>query len=83
MCTYGVVGVELSQTPSMISEALELYVEGRRFCHSWCMCAVDNDYGGLGEAEWRWRMVGMRDRARGVGHMSGEAGALPEWEVIH
>ena len=26
---------------------------------------------------------GMRDKAKGVGSMSGDAGALPECEVIH
>ena len=37
--------------------------------------------------EWgqifRWLMVYMRDKARGVGLMSGDAGALLEYEVIH
>ena len=32
----------------MISEALELYVEGERVSHSWCMCVVDHCNGMLG-----------------------------------
>ena len=32
----------------MISEALQLYVEGGRVSHSGCMCVVSNGYGGLG-----------------------------------
>ena len=32
----------------MISEALELHVEGGRVSHSWCICAVSHGYGGLG-----------------------------------
>ena len=31
----------------MISEALELYVEGGRLSHSWCVCVVGHGYGGL------------------------------------
>ena len=30
-----------------------------------------------------WCLVRKRDKARGVSHMSGDAGALPECEVIH
>ena len=33
----------------MISEALELYVEGGRVSHSWCMCVVGHGYSRLGE----------------------------------
>ena len=32
----------------MISEALEIRVEGGRVSHSWCMCVVGHGYGGLG-----------------------------------
>ena len=32
----------------MISEALELRVESRRVCRSWCMCLVGHRYGGVG-----------------------------------
>ena len=32
----------------MISEALELHVEGGRVSHSWCMCVVRHGCGGLG-----------------------------------
>ena len=31
----------------MISEALELYVEGGRVSHSWCMCIIGHSYDGL------------------------------------
>ena len=31
----------------MISEALELRVEGVRVSHSWCMCVVSHGYGRL------------------------------------
>ena len=31
----------------MMSEALELRVEGGRVNHSWCMCVVSHGYGGL------------------------------------
>ena len=33
----------------MISEALELRMEGRRVCHRWCLCVVSHGYGGFGE----------------------------------
>ena len=32
----------------MISEALELHVEGGCVPHSWCTCVVSHGYGGLG-----------------------------------
>ena len=32
----------------MISKALELYVEGGRASHIWCMCVGGHGYGGLG-----------------------------------
>ena len=32
----------------MISEALELPVEGGQVSHSWCVCVVGHGYGGLG-----------------------------------
>ena len=35
----------------MISEALELYVEGGRVDHSWCMGVVRHGYGGMAEME--------------------------------
>ena len=31
----------------MISEALELYVDGGRVSHNWCMRVVSHGYGGL------------------------------------
>ena len=68
----------------MISEALELYVNGGRFSHSLCMCVVGHDYCGLGgDKDWSWWMSCMRDKAKGVGYMSGDAGAFPKCKVIH
>ena len=32
----------------MVSETLELRVEGGRVSHSWCMCVVSHGNGGLG-----------------------------------
>ena len=34
----------------MISESLELCVDGGRVSHCWCMCVVGHGYGGLGGA---------------------------------
>ena len=65
----------------MISEALELCMEGGRVSQSWCMCAASHGYGGLGQG-WRWRVVCMWDKARGWSH-AGDTGALPMCEVIH
>ena len=31
--------------------------------------------------EWRWWLIGMQNEARLVGHMSGDAVALPECDV--
>ena len=42
-----VIVVELPRRLRMISEALELYVEGGRVSHIWCMCVVGNGIGGL------------------------------------
>ena len=56
----------------MISEALELRVEGERVSHSWYMYVVCHGFGGLGGAG----MECMRDKARGLGCMLGDAGAL-------
>ena len=69
----------------MITEALELYMEGGRVSYSWCVCLVGHRYGGMG---------GGRNGAGGyhacgrkivceVSHMSGDAGAHPECEVIN
>ena len=43
-----VIFVELPQTPEDDIEALELYVEGRWFNHSWSMCVVSHGCGRLG-----------------------------------
>ena len=44
----------------MISEALDLFLEGGRVSHSWCMRVVGHGYVGLG-----WILC-MRDKVRGV-----------------
>ena len=49
----------------MISEALDLRVEGGRVSNSWCMDVVSHGYGGLGQG-WRWWTVFMQDKARGL-----------------
>ena len=64
----------------MISEALELHMEGGQVSHWWCTCVVSHGNGGLG---------GSRDggggwtacETKGVGRMPGDARALPESEV--
>ena len=43
-----VVVVDLPQTLGMISQALELRVEGGHSSHSWCMCVVSHSYGRYG-----------------------------------
>ena len=43
-----IVGVSYHRRLSMISETLELHVEGGRVSHSWCMCVVGHGCGGLG-----------------------------------
>ena len=43
------VVVSYHRRTRMISEALELRVEGRRVSHSWCMCVICHGYGGLCE----------------------------------
>ena len=62
----------------VISETLELYVEGGRVSHSWPLLWFG------------WVRAGMKvvdgmhvGQSRGVGRMPGDAGALPECEVIH
>ena len=60
----------------------ELHVKGGRDSryHSWCICVVSHCYVGW---VWRWWMVCMRDKAKRVGRMSGDAGALRICEVLH
>ena len=51
----------------MILEALELYVEGGRVNHSWCMCVHDHGYDGLGEGKdggGGWYACGTKPRGR-------------------
>ena len=54
----------------IISEAIEMRVEDGGVSHSWCICAVSYGYGA-------WWMVCMQDKAKGVGRLSGDAGAIP------
>ena len=49
----------------MISEALELRVEGGRVSHSWCMCVVSDSYGRLGggrDGGGGWHACGTKPR---------------------
>ena len=61
----------------IISEVLELCMEGRSVSHSWCMCVVSHGPGGL-DGGWEggggWYACGL---------MLGDSGAIPECEVIH
>ena len=46
------------------------------------MCVVGHGYDWLGVGQgWRWWMVCMRDKARRVGRMTGDAGAHRKCEV--
>ena len=66
----------------MISEALELIVNGGRDNHSWCMCVVGHGYGELGVGARIEVVGGMHvGKARRIGRMSGDAGALRKCEV--
>ena len=66
----------------MISEALELRMEGGRVSHSWCMRVVRHVYGGLcGGQGWWWWTLSMQGKANWVGRMSGDAGAFPDCDV--
>ena len=66
----------------IISEALELRVEGGRVSHCWCMCIVSHGYGGLGGGKdegggwyacgikpWGWTNVG---RCRSISRVRGD-----------
>ena len=49
----------------MISEALDLCVEGGRVSHSLCMCVVNHGYGGLGggwDGSCGWYACGAKPR---------------------
>ena len=58
-------------------------MEGGRINHSWCMCIVGHGYGGLGEGRDESGGLCACVTKPGVGHMSGDAGALLQCEVIH
>ena len=65
----------------IISEALELRLEGGLISHSWCMCVVSHGYGvldGVEDGSGGW--YALWDKANWVGRMSGDAGAFPECE---
>ena len=47
-----------------------------------CVQLVMASVGWVGQ-RWRWWVLGMPDKARVVGRMSGDAGALTECEAIH
>ena len=49
----------------MISETLELRVEGGRISHSCCMCEVSHGYGGLGHG-LGWWMGCIPDKVKGL-----------------
>ena len=65
----------------MISDALELCVEGIQVSHSWWMCVISHGYGGFGgDRDGDGMHAGESQR---VGCMSGDAGVIPKCEVIH
>ena len=57
----------------MITEALELHVEGGQVSHGWCMCVVSHGGGG-------WYACA---RKPGGGRMWGDDKVFPECQVIH
>ena len=66
----------------MISDALELRVEGGQVIHRWRMCIVSHSYGWLGAGGMEV-VDGMHaEQSQWVVRMSGDARALPECEVI-
>ena len=65
---------------TMISQALELRVEGGRVSHSGRVCVVSQGNGGFGDGGGGWDACWTKP---GVGRMLGDAGALPECEAIH
>ena len=67
----------------MISETLELCVEGEQVSYSWFVCVAGHGYGGLGGGRDRCRGWYVCDKAQGIGRMSEDTGALIECEVIH
>ena len=59
-------------------------MEGGRVSHSWCMSVASHGISGLsGGRDGGGRWYECRTKPGGVGHMSGDARALPESEVIH
>ena len=64
----------------MISEALELRVEGGRVSQGWCMCVVSHGYGGLGGGrDGGGGRYACGTKPRGWLHVA----AFQECEVIH
>ena len=57
----------------MISEALELRMEGGQLSHSWCMCAVSYGYGGFGgDMDGGGGWYACSTKSGGVGDMLGD-----------
>ena len=68
----------------MISEALRLYVEGGRVCHSLVHVCSWQGYGGLaGDRDGGGGWYACGAKPGGVGHMLGDAGAFLECQVMH
>ena len=67
----------------MISDALELRVEGEQVSQTWCMGAVSHCYGWLGGDKDGEGGLLAKDKANGAGRLSGDAGALLDCKVIH
>ena len=67
----------------IISEVLELRVEGRRDSHNRCICVVSHGNGGLGGAEMEVVDCMHAGQSLGGGRMSRYAGAFSEFEVTH
>ena len=63
----------------MISEALELSVEGGRVSHCWCMCEIGPGYGGDRDGDSGWYTCGTK--LGGVVHILEDAGLLSECNV--
>ena len=68
---------------TIISETLELRVEGGQVSYSWCVCVVSHDSGMLGGAGMEVVDGVHAGQCQGVVHISRDAGALPACKVIH
>ena len=79
-CVYAVVVVELPQMPE---NNLRNTRATHGIGHSWRMCVVSHGYGGLVGAGMEVVDGKNAGQSRGVGRMTGDAGALSECKVIH